>query len=183
MILVSGKTFLGVSEVYESRNSVSDILYSVTAQLCRYFWLISFWFKEAFLKHGVVPLWMQWIISAWAWTRRLTVLTLRPIKGAKVKWFLCLCLSGSVCVSHIGVHWDCPTRSNRTELLGNVLGATTWFQTAVGSIAAFGPLFYFCSGWAGEKVPGWWGWMDALLTSPHLPLKLGNRVARIMQNI
>lgn len=108
----------------------------------------------------------------------------RPIKGVKAKWVLCLYIFGCVCVSQVGVPQDCPSRGDRTKLLGDGLGATTCFQTVVGSSAAFGPVFYFCSGQAGGKVSGWWGWMDALLSPPtHLPLKLGSCVARIVQNI
>lgn len=123
----------------------------------------------------VLPLWIQWIVSVQTRTKWITVFTPRPIKGLKAKWVLCLYLFGCARVSQVGVPQDCPSRGDRTELLGGRLGATTCFQTVVGSSAAFGPVFYFCSGQAGGKVSGWWGWMDALLSPPtHLCLKLGS---------
>lgn len=65
----------------ESQHNVSDSSYLATALLCRYHWLISFWFTEACLKHGAVPLQRQWITSVQTRTKLFSALTVRLMKG------------------------------------------------------------------------------------------------------
>lgn len=153
-------------QLSEFRNSVSDNPYSATAHSCSYCWLISFWFTEASLEHGAVPLQMQWITSVRTRTKQLTVFTVSSLRVRRQSdFFACVVLD--VCVSRVGAPQGYPTCSERTKWLGNVLGTTACFQTVVFSRAALGPLFSFCSGQDGGKVSGWWAWMDALLTDPQ----------------